>query len=185
MQRMRVPTDPVLKSRWTALVIVFGLAAVIVLWVLGYRKATAWSLFILLTSVAIGLLRPDLTLWLFDAWDSLALKARRGARLWLTGVVFVSIGAVGLLGSRLQRKRPTRTESGWYPKKRLPDGSHTGEADTSHLTGTRSGWVRRYAVWAWHSGNVWSWSLLPSLMLLKVVEGESQGSLGGDVYTLY
>jgi len=185
MQRMRIPTYPILKSRWTALVLVFGLSAVILLWALGYGRAAAWGLVVIPAAIVIGLLRPDATLRSFEGWDRLARHARRAARLWLTGLVFASIGTIGLLGSRLRLARPATVDSGWFPKRALPEGSYSGDADVSYGSGAPSWWVRRYVEWAWRSGNAWSWSLLPALILLKMVEGESRGSLGGDVYTLY
>ena len=70
-------------------------------------------------------------------------------------------------------------------KSKLPAGSYAGDSDIDQKHGAATGWTRRYGEWAWRSGNAWAWSLIPLLALLKGVEGESAGSLGGNVYTLY
>ena len=135
-------------------------------------------------SSVIGLLSPGISIRPFRFWDRLARKARRAARLWLSGVVFLMLTLIGLLGARLPLDRPIPAESGWIPRD-SSSGRRSGYPDSSGTAGGATTWIRRFASWAWHSGNIWACSLLPVLALLKAVEGESRGSLGGNVYTLY
>jgi hypothetical protein len=92
---------------------------------------------------------------------------------------------VGRLGARLSLNGPKPSASAWVPKRGLPNESYAGDSDFAQACGPEAGWARRLAGWAWRSGNAWAWSLIPPLALLKGVEGESRGSLGGNVYTLY
>ena len=184
MQPLRVPTRPFLRSFW----LVLSLGAAIVVWVgltvFRVPHAPLIGIVAFPAFAVLGLLSPDLAIRPFRSWDRLARKVRRSARLWLSGVVFLMLTLLGLAGARLPMKRPDSAESGWIS--RTPSsGRRSGYPDSSGTAGGGSTWIRKFASWAWQSGNAWAWSLLPLLGLLKAVEGESRGSLGGNVYTLY
>jgi hypothetical protein len=170
-------------SFWLSAGLTLGVAAAAVLAVFGGLVTAVWGLALGLVIAAVGwsprLARPP-----YEAWTRLSKKARRAVRLWLTGVVFMVLTAVGWLGDRLYRE-PGREASGWGPKAPLVPESYAGDSPLPQKAGAEAGWVRRLGEWSWRSGHVWVWSLIPLLALLKGVEGESRGSLGGNVYTLY
>ena len=185
MQPFRVPTRSLLRSFWLVFSAGAALLGAAVLWWLAGPPEAGWGLAIFAVLSPIGWWNPALAARPYEGWKRLARKARRAARVWLTGVVFLILTIVGRLGARLPLSGPTPPASGWVPKKKLPDRSYAGDSDIAQASGPGVGWARRLAEWAWRSGNAWAWSLIPLLALLKGVEGESRGSLGGNVYTLY
>jgi hypothetical protein len=185
MQSFRAPTRSELRSFWlvlSATVALIGAAALG--WSLGL-PAVVWDLALFGLLAVVGWRTPGLATRPYRAWERLVRKARRATRLWLTGVVFLIVTIVGRPGGRLSLAGPTPPASAWVPKKRLPDRSYGADSDVVQASGPEIGWARRLATWSCRSGNVWVWSLFPLLALLKRVEGESRGSLGGNVYTLY
>lgn len=162
-----------------------ALLAAAVAWAVVDPPQAAWALALLAVLATLGWRNPALALRPYEGWKRLARKARRAARLWLTGVCFLVLAIVGRLGARLPLHAPAPPVSAWMPKKPLPPGSYAGDSDLAEMGDPAAGWARRLGGWAWRSGNVWAWSLIPLLALLKGVEGESRGSLGGNVYTLY
>jgi hypothetical protein len=185
MQPFRVPTRSLLRSFWLVFSAGTALLAAAVLWWLAGPREAGWGLAMFAVLSTIGWWEPALAMRPYASWKRLARKARRAARLWLTAVVFLILTVVGRLGARLPLSGPTPPASGWVPKRKLPHGSYAGDSDIALASGPGVGWARRLAEWAWRSGNAWAWSLIPLLALLKGVEGESRGSLGGNVYTLY
>lgn len=181
----RVPTRSLLVSFWLTLTVTAAVLVGITLWALDVAGAALWALGAGAGSAAIGFARPSLARRPYEVWKKVSRLGRRAARLWLTGVIFLVVTIVGWLGGRVALKGPEPRRSGWIPKTKLPPGSYAGDSDIAQKHGAATGWTRRYAEWAWRSGNGWAWSLIPLLALLKGVEGESAGSLGGNVYTLY
>lgn len=184
MQPIRVPTRPFLRSFWLVLTLSAAIVVSVALTAFRVPHAIPMGIGFFAVSSVLGLLSPGIAIRPFRSWDRLARKARRAVRLWLSGEVFLMLMLIGLLGARLPLNRPSPAESGWIPRTstsgRRKDYPHCIKA-----AGGGTAWIRRFASWAWHSGNIWACSLLPVLALLKAVEGESRGSLGGNVYTLY
>jgi len=181
----RVPTRPLLKSFWLAASVTAGVLIAAALWWFDVHRAVLWGAAAFAVFSAIGLTWPGIALRPYETWKRLARKARRAARLWLTGVVFVILTVVGWLGGRLSLRSPVPPQSGWIRKSNLPESDHAGDAGLALTADATAGWSRRFGEWALRSGNAWAWSLIPLLALLKGVEGEDRGSLGGNVYTLY
>jgi hypothetical protein len=185
MQPFRTPTRSHLKSFWLVFSAAAALLTAAVLWLVVGPSEAAWGLALFAVLATFGWRNPALALRPLEGWKRLARKARRGARLWLTGVCFLILTIVGRLGARLPLGAPSPPVSAWMPKKPLPSDSYASDSDLARAGDPGAGWTRRLGSWAWHSGNAWAWSLIPLLALLKGVEGESRGSLGGNVYTLY
>jgi len=152
--------------------------------VLEIRQPLAWGVLTAALVAIPGLARPALVRRPYEAWNRLTRAVRRAARLWLTGAAFLVVLVVSRGGTRLAWTAPREGESGWMPKRQLEAGSHRFTTDFSNAAAGDSGF-RSLAGWARRSGNVWAWSLVPLLSLLRIVEGRSAGSLGGNVYTLY
>jgi len=181
----RVPTRSLLQSFWLSLTVTAAVLIGITLWALDVPGAALWAIAAGMGSSFVGFTQPNLARRPYEAWKRVARLGRRAARLWLTGVIFLVVTLVGWLGGRIALKGPEPKRSGWIPKSKLPVGSYAGDSDIDQKNGAAAGWTRRFGEWAWRSGNAWAWSLIPLLALLKGVEGESAGSLGGNVYTLY
>ena len=181
----RVPTRPLLQSFWLALTVTIAVLIGITLWALDVSWAVLWAIAAGAAFSAVGFAQPNLARRPYEAWKRMARLARRAARLWLTGVVFLVVTMVGFFGGRVAWKEPEPKRSGWIPKSTLPVGSYAGDSDIDQKNDAGTGWTRRFGEWAWRSENAWAWCLIPLLALLKGVEGESAGSLGGNVYTLY
>jgi len=181
----RVPTRSLLQSFWLALTVTAAVLIGITLWALDVPGAALWAIGGGAGLAAVGFARPELSKRPYESWKRVSRLGRRAARLWLTGVIFLVVTIVGWLGGRVAWKGPEPKRSGWIQKSKLPAGSYAGDSDIDQKNDAAAGWTRRYGEWAWRSGNAWAWSLIPLLALLKGVEGESAGSLGGNVYTLY
>lgn len=181
----RVPTRSLLQSFWLALTVTIAVLIGITLGALNVPGAALWTIASGAGSAVIGFAQPNLARQPYEAWKKVSRLGRRAARLWFTGVIFMVVTMVGWLGGRAALKGPEPRRSGWIPKSKLPVGSYAGDSDIELKHDAETGWTRRYGEWAWRSGNAWAWSLIPLLALLKGVEGESTGSLGGNVYTLY
>jgi len=179
------PTKPALRSFWLVLSAGAGAVVTLAAWGLQGPYPAIWGLLAAAGASVPGLLRPAFVRRPYAAWDRLSRVARRATRLWLTGVAFLIITVVGRSGARLAWSAPGTGASGWTPKRPLPAGSHRTTSEVAGASGSGGGWIRTLADWAGRSGNVWAWSLIPVLALLKVVEGKPTRSLGGNVYTLY
>ena len=184
MSQFHVPTRPQLKSFWIVLSLLSALGAAALLWAARVPYAVVLGVAIFAGSSVVGLRSPGIALRPNQLWDRLSRKAGRAARLWLSGVAFLILWIVGLLGARLPTDRTKMAGSGWIERTQL---ARSEDAHPRLIRGDEQAgaWVRRLATWAWRSGNVWAWSLIPVLVLLRGAEGESRGSLGGNVYTLY
>ena len=184
MTPLHVPTRPELKSFWFALSSCLALLVAAALWAFRVPYAAAAGVAIFSGSFVLGIRSPALAMRPQAAWSRLSRKARQAARLWLSGVAFLMLWIVGLPGARLSMHQPVLGGSGWIDRA----SSSKAERAERPLIGRderATAWFRRLAAWAWRSGNAWTWCLVPILALLKAVEGETQGSLGGNVYTLY
>jgi hypothetical protein len=179
------PTRPALRSFWLISSAGGGIAASLALWRLGASDPAILGVTAAATLCVPGLVHPALAKRPYDAWNHLSGIARRAARLWLTAVAFLVITVVGRFEAGVAWSAPEAGASGWTPKRSPQPGSHRSTSDLSTAPATDGGWVRSLASWAGRSGNVWAWSLIPVLALLKVVEGKPTRSLGGNVYTLY
>jgi hypothetical protein len=179
------PTRPALASFWLVASAAAGVALALALWILRIPHPVTWAVLAAAISGIPGFLHPPIVRRPYDAWNRLSRIARRAARIWLTGIAFLIITVVGRSGGRLAWRAPETRASGWTPKRPLPAGSHRTTSDISGTSGSGSGWIREFTAWAMRSGNAWAWSLVPVLALLKMVEGKSTRSLGGNVYTLY
>jgi hypothetical protein len=185
MLTLGAPTRQLLRSFWIVLSVGLGVVTGVASWAFGAGTPLVWATVVGVVTGALGARWPALALRPYWAWDRLSRLARRGARLWLTAVAFLIITAVGRSGTCLAWSAPEAGASGWTPKRSPQPGSHRSTSDLSTAPATDGGWVRSLASWAGRSGNVWAWSLIPVLALLKVVEGKPTRSLGGNVYTLY
>ena len=181
----RVPTRSLLQSFWLAVSLTAAALLCTTLWALGLPGIALWVSVAGVGFAAGGFSRPGLARRPYEAWKRMAHLARRAARVWLTGIVFLVVTMVGWFGGRVAWKGPEPKRSGWIPKSTLPVGSYDGDSDIDQKNDAGTGWTRRFGEWAWRSENAWAWCLIPLLALLKGVEGESAGSLGGNVYTLY
>lgn len=179
------PTRPALASFWIVSSMAAGSAVVLVTWILLIRYPVVWGLVAGSILCLPGILRPALVGRPYEAWNRLSRLARRAARMWITGVAFLIIAVVGRSGGRMAWNATGDGASGWTPKRPLPPGSHRATSDVAVAPGVERGWIHALASWAGRSGNVWAWSLVPALVLLKAVERQPSGSLGGNVYTLY
>ncbi len=109
-------------------------------------------------------------------WNRLAGFMLRGARLLTTGICFAIISVAGRAGSRLCWSPDAADASGWEPR---PLCQMTGGSPST------IGWIRAFVTWTWRSGNVWAGSLLPFLVLLRVLRTQQAGSLDDRIYTLF
>jgi hypothetical protein len=179
------PTQPALASFWLVASASAGVSLALALWILQVPHPVTWGVLAVAICGIPGLLQPALVKRPYQAWNRLSGTARRAARIWLTGVAFLIISVVGRSGTRLAWRAPEASASGWTPKRPLPEGNQRSTSDIPSARESDRGWIRDFAAWARRSGNVWAWSLVPVLALLKVVEGKPTRSLGGNVYTLY
>lgn len=135
---------------------------------------------------APGLLWPQATSTLYKAWNRLARYFDTSARLALSGISFyVILVAVGKMGGSLKLAPTQPRESGWVPRDTLAPDRYLSQDDVSGNVNFNRSWIRQYISWAVKSGNFWTISLLPFLILLAALDTDTKIGVSSETYTLY
>jgi hypothetical protein len=160
---------------------------------LALRVSPAWLAFgVILTSTLVlpGLLRPQLALLAYRAWNKLARYLVRVLRLLLMGLcfytVFLAVRCRKRRRSSLKLASSTPNESMWVSRGTLRPESYASPylAETGHSS--RSGWIANFISSITNSGEFWAFSLLPFLILLSVLQtDDEQTNFPTNIYTLF
>jgi hypothetical protein len=175
----------VLRSFWVVISLTCGAAAWLVGWLV--RLPYALSLAVLL-AVALSLL----VFWnelfvrrLYHAWNNriIAPIARAVGEIIMRLCLFLIFAATGRLGSRL-RIEP-HASSIWENRSSLPPNAYVLPFPAVGGSNGVRGWIHEYVRWATQSRNIWALSLIPFLVLLKVLVREERPLVEGSIYTLF
>jgi len=179
VRRSLLRSFPIALSAVTA-VIVAGVALIA-----GASPPIVLMAVVVIVSIgAVGALFPKLAAAAYLAWNRLAVSFGRLARAWLSVMSFLIVVAAGRAGSKMVESQPAKSASGWVPRGTLRPEAYPSQSFTP-VGKPERGWIRSLLVWGWRSRQVWTWSLLPFLLLLNAMGVRQRGSLGGNTYTLY
>ncbi len=134
----------------------------------------------------IGCRYPSVMKSVYDLWRALTRFYIRLSRLWSIGVCFyVILGITGSTRANLLLQRPPKTSSLWAIWK-TPEAELYAKPTAISKTQNQNGyWLTSFLDWAKHPSHVWAYSLLPFVILLRIVEGEQQKQFPTNIYTLY
>ena len=178
------PRRVLLRSFWLVMSLAAGLLTVTIAGLFGSSLFAALVAFVALFVGLFGWLRPQAAALPYRLWNRVAFTFARAARLWLTGICFLIVTAVGCAGSRLPWRRPRSSGSGWRRRATLVTSAYTSQSDREDSSAERD-WIVSLLAWSRDSRNIWVWALVPFLFFLSIMQIRPSGSLGGNTYTLY
>ncbi len=160
---------------------------------LAFQVSPIWLAFgVILTSILVlpGLLRPEVALLPYRAWNKLARYVVRGLRLLLMSVcfytVFVAVRCRKRRRSSLNLASSTPNESMWVSRGTLTLESYASPYLAKTGCSSRSGWIANFISSITNSGEFWAFSLLPFLILLSVLQtDDEQTQFPTNIYTLF
>ncbi|HEX9665703.1 MAG TPA: hypothetical protein VGA95_04000 [Thermodesulfobacteriota bacterium] len=134
----------------------------------------------------LGFLQRQVASIVYEAWNRVARRFTRVARIVLMGICFYIIFvAVGRTGSSLGLARPTSGRSMWVPRKTLQPIGYPHQYNVSRKELPQRGWIPTFLSWAAQSGNFWAFCLLPFLILLRFLETEEESNFPNNIYSLF
>ena len=134
----------------------------------------------------IGIRFPSVMRTAYDLWRTLTTYYIRLARMWSIGVCFyVILGIAGSTKANLLLQRPPASLSMWAHWKHTEAEGYAKPVDTSIKRSYKMRWLTSFLNWAAKPRHAWAYSLLPFVILLRLVEGEQQKQFPTSIYTLY
>lgn len=121
----------------------------------------------------------------YRAWNRLGRHYGDVARLYLLGLCYVIVSAVGLAGPSKDFTRDPRFGSGWIFRKSGSEPASNGRVQGDDTMALKRGWLRTYVLWAIQSGQIWRCALLPFLVLLSMLESDERSQVPTQTYTLF
>jgi hypothetical protein len=161
---------------------------------LPWLALSVWTQSVLMAAIGLALaaiaglvivVREKVVWTLYRHWNYRLVRpvSRLIARLVTATCFFVIFVAVGKTSAAriVQQGRPLA----WTPRATLPPDAY-GAMFAGVTSGSSSGpWVVDYLSWAWRSGNLWCVSLLPFLMVLRLLPRKQTTATPANVYTLF
>jgi hypothetical protein len=173
----------VLRSFWASISIGAGVSTASFAFGLGWPAPLAWGV---AAAAIVGTLvfsHEHVVRRLHGAWNNRVVRpvARWCVRYLLRLCFFVVFVAAGRAGSRMILA--SGGPGGWTPRQLVADR----EAFSRDLAGSAApgGWMRSYVRWAARSGNAWSISLVPFLLLIRLLAAEQESVATPGIYTLF
>lgn len=130
---------------------------------------------------------PWIWTWPYRAWNRLGRHYGDVARLYLLGLCYLIVSAVGLAGPSKDFTRDPRFGSGWISRKSSSEPTSNGRVQGDDTKALKRDWVRTYVLWAIQSGQIWRCALLPFLILLSMLESDERSHVPvpTQTYTLF
>jgi len=137
---------------------------------------------------AVGLLWPHMVSKPYRAWNRLAHIVTRILRQSILAISYYSVFAV------VSQTRPSAmlttsnsSESLWRPRTPRSTIAYFRQYNsTRNPLLAETGWISTFFSWSIQSSNIWTWCLLPFLLILSLLEeSEHQGHVPSETYTLY
>lgn len=180
------PRQAVLKSFWLALALSLGTGLGALLAVL---KAPVWfgaGLLVGLIVAAPGLVQPQAVRMPYRIWNAAYRRYAAGARVVLNWICFyLVILATGATGSSLKLGRQPTSQSCWEPRAAAPHLSYFEQHQAAKRNGSTGSRGPAFLSWVRTSGNWWTLALVPSLMLLALLEPGEEAGESLNLYTLF
>jgi len=121
----------------------------------------------------------------YRAWNKMGRYYGQCARLYLLGLCYLIVSAVGLAGPSKEFARNARSGSGWITKESDNGSMGKGRLQDDEMVFRKRGWIRTYAQWAMKPGELWKFALLPFFILLSTLEIDDQSHVPTKTYTLF
>jgi hypothetical protein len=171
-----------LVAFWLVLSLVIGVLFAVLRSLLLSPGSIVSAAVLILVLAAPGLFRPQLALLPYRAWNKLARLALQGFHEVLLRAcfytVFVAARWGGFVDSNLGLARSDSEESMWFAREK------TGPA--AFIVPRDIGRFAEFVSWARLSGNLWAIALLPSMLLLSLLDTDRrQQKLPDNIYTLF
>ena len=143
-------------------------------------------LFVAALSAVIGIRFPNVVKRGYAFWRSLGRFYVRLARIWSIGVCFyVILGITGSTRRNLFLSRPPKGFSMWAPWITPEAALYSKPIETARRSRVNTYWLTSYLAWAKNPRHLWAVSLLPFVLLLRLVEGGEKREFPSNIYTLY
>lgn len=180
------PRRPELVSFSLALGVLLGVLVLLVSLVVGGVLALVPSTAIFLALATIGFLRPRLLVGPYRLWNRFGRRAASIAENWTLAVCYYVIFPVaGKAGSTFPKGKIDPAGSEWVARQSLPPSSLASLSGAPEGPWADRGWIRATLGWAGSSSNLWTFALLPFLILLRSFSYERDEVRLDTNYTLY
>ena len=137
-------------------------------------------------ATVIGFRFPPVIKGAYHLWRVLILYYVRLSRFWSLGVCFYLIlGITGSTRANLLLQRPPANFSMWALWKTPEAVLYSRPVEISKSHSKNGYWFTSFLDWASHPRHVWAYSLLPFVILLRLIEGQQQKQFPSNIYTLY
>jgi hypothetical protein len=177
------PRQAVLKSFWLIFALSFGTGFGVILAAL---KSPLWlgaGLLIGLIVAALGLVRPQAVRRPYRIWNAAGRRYAAGARFVLNGICFYLV--ILATGATLKLGRQPTSQSLWEPRAAMPRSSYFDQHNAAICNGASQSRGPAFLSWALSSGNWWALALVPTLMLLTLLDPDEKAGESPNLYTLY
>ena len=188
MLTLTVPSDErrvQVRSFWCLLsTVVAVLGLIVARWL--HAPTFVTFLGVLFVMAAAPLVRPALVSRVYRAWNRrLVNPFANVAAKYVTKVTFLLVFiAVGKIAAPKNRRGP-RSASTWSARGSLPSSAYAAPY-AGHGSSPRGGrWIAEYVRWATRTGNLWSVSLLPYFLVLRLLSPGEETSVAENIYTLF
>jgi hypothetical protein len=148
----------------------------------GNRAALAAVAAVLIGAIPVARYREARIIYRLSA-RALRLYARVARFVMLAlcyGIVFVTVGAAG---STLRLRRPAAGDSLWEAGQTLPADAYPSQHGAASPGSRRRS--RAILAWATSSGNAWTLTLVPFLLLVTALDTEDEAPYPVGIYTLF
>lgn len=106
------------------------------------------------------------------------------ARVVMWTCFFIIFVAVGRAGSRMSLAAAAGAST-WTPRTSLPPDAYRALSAHASSHGASGAWISDYLRWATETGNLWSASLLPFLIVLRLLPRDEEKAAPANLYTLF
>lgn len=185
------PTRACLRAFWACVSLAVGVAAGILLLLLGLDAAAAWTSAGVVSAVVAtpGIIQPYLVAVPYRGWNWVARRVADRASTYIAGVCLLTLSLAGRSGSSPSRFVATSADTSmWSPRETQPPAAYRSQYHDARVQTPGGRWSAPLRSLSKHSGNSWAARVIPFLSLLRLLDadsgrGRSTASRGN--YTLY
>jgi hypothetical protein len=173
----------VLRSFWASISVGAGVSIAFLAAGCGWPAPLAWGGAGAAIVGTLVLSHEHVVRRLHGAWNNRVVRpvARWCVQYLLRLCFFIVFVAAGRAGSRMVLT--TGGAGGW--KTRQVAAERGGSWLDAAASAPPGSWTRSYIRWAVGSGNAWSISLLPFLLLVRLLAAEEESAATANIYTLF
>jgi hypothetical protein len=179
------PRRPGLLGFWLAQSVLAGTVVLAAPLPFGRPPAFAFGGVLAVTLALVGIARPAWPVVAYRNWNRAARRVARAAEVWTLAVCyFVVFPVVGRAGSALSIER-IASGSAWAERRTLAASSYPSLSAEPEGPGANDNWVGAILGWSRSSRNLWAFTLIPFLVLLRSFSVDRDEVKLDTNYTLY